>query len=105
MFSPPAIPLKDLKNALAPVAGMWRQLGVQFGFTEIELSAIQQEHPGGGVSQWLSSMLSAKLENTPGFSWSDVLSVLENLELHVQAAHIRVTHCPHVVAQTGAQKV
>ena len=88
-----SIPSKDLKNALSPMASQWRELGVQFGFRESDLDGIQQSHPAGGVNQWLRSMLEAKIDSCPGFSWNDVLAALETLGQCTLAEHIRRTFC------------
>ena len=92
-YSTPLISLKDLRNALSEVGTKWRLLGVQFGFTEEELDATQQSHPHGGVSQWLSSMLNSKLNNSPGFTWADVVKALENIGQSALAAQLREKYC------------
>ena len=69
---------------------------MQFGFTEDELDAIRDGHPGEGVSQWLNSMLNTKLNNCPEFYWEHVVTALEGIGQRRQAEHVRQTFCPQL---------
>lgn len=74
---------------------------MQFGFTEDQLDALQANDPHGGVNQWLSSMLNAKLNNCPDFSWSHVISALEKLGLTTLAMNIRQRFCQSMIVRSG----
>lgn len=86
--------LKDLVNELKPVESRWRQLGIQFEFTEDELDGIQLSDPVGGVERWMSSMLDKKLKNTPGLGWGDVTKALGRIGCGARAEHIQRIYCP-----------
>jgi len=98
-FSESSISHLDLVNALEPISSQWRQLGIQFRFTENDLDGIKQNSPHGGVEEWMSTMLDRKLRSTPGFGWDNIVEALRNigcaaLAEHILAEHIQQSHCP-----------
>ena len=93
-FSESSINLLDLVNELGPISSQWRQLGIQFRFTENDLDGIKQNSPHGGVDEWMSTMLDKKLKSTPGFGWDDIVEALRNIGCGALAEHIQQSHCP-----------
>jgi len=93
-FSESSISHLDLVNELEPISSQWRQLGIQFRFTENDLDGIKQNSPHGGVEEWMSTMLDRKLRSTPGLGWDDIVEALWNIGYGALAAHIQQSHCP-----------
>ena len=71
----------------------WHQLGVRLGLEMSQLREIEQSYHTGGVSRMKSEMLSLWLKSTPGGSWDELVTALEEMGEKVLAREVAMSYC------------